>query len=123
MSDVSNAELNDLSGARADVSAIPGQGTGISFSYFLMLAGRTDVVKPDRMLIRYVARALGRRNLDFAECEQLVLAACSVLQSEFPQLTASLLDFHIWEYQRRTVRVDDTGVCANRDKKDVPRSG
>jgi hypothetical protein len=101
LSHLSGPKLKDLSGARADISAIPGQASGLSFSYFLMLAGRTDVVKPDRMLTRYVACALGRRTLDFGECEQLVLAACSVLQSDFPHLTPTVLDFRIWEYQRQ----------------------
>jgi hypothetical protein len=42
------------------VRAIPGQASGISLQYFWMLAGSDDLVKPDRQIVRFVQRALGR---------------------------------------------------------------
>jgi len=59
-------DCNDIrNSARADlawqaVRAIPGQGSGLSFKYLLMLAGDDSSVKPDRMLCRFVAEASGR---------------------------------------------------------------
>ena len=48
-----------LEGLRADFVAVRGQGSGLSFDYLLMLAGRPGV-KSDRMIRRFVARATGR---------------------------------------------------------------
>ena len=39
--------------------AVPGQGSGISWRYVRLLAGVQEV-KPDRMITRFVARAIGR---------------------------------------------------------------
>jgi hypothetical protein len=82
------------------ITAIPGQSSGISLKYFLMLAGYDGIVKPDRMVARFVADALGRMAVapDFAE--KLVLSAHEVLRSETPRLTAALLDYGIWSHQR-----------------------
>lgn len=44
----------------AALRAVTGQKSGISTAYFFMLAGDDSLVKPDRMLQRFVARALGR---------------------------------------------------------------
>src|SRR5205823_5748989 len=41
---------------RAAITGIPGQGSGISYDYFLMLSGDVEVVKADRMLRRFVDR-------------------------------------------------------------------
>jgi hypothetical protein len=48
-----------LDAVRAEVQRIPGQRSGISFAYFLMLARSDDMVKPDRMIRRFVGRAMG----------------------------------------------------------------
>lgn len=48
-----------LADAKAAWTATPGQSTGITWEYALMLAG-VPGVKADRMVVRYVARALGR---------------------------------------------------------------
>lgn len=96
------ATAADLERARDAVSAIRGQASGISFRYFLMLVGRTEIVKPDRMLIRFVAAALGR-NLSVEDCERLILGACTLLKADVPDLTPALLDFRIWQFQRSSV--------------------
>jgi len=45
---------NDLFEA---IAAIPGQASGISLEYCLMLAGYSGFTKPDRMVPRFVAGA------------------------------------------------------------------
>lgn len=82
------------------IAAIPGQSSGISLKYFLMLAGYDGAIKPDRMVVRFVADALGRNDVtpDFAET--LVMSAHKVLRPETPWLTAAMLDYGIWSYQR-----------------------
>lgn len=88
---------NDL---RQAIKAIPGQASGLSHAYFLILAGNQDGVKPDRMVTRFVADALGVRNVapDFAE--ELVRNASRTLRVEFSRLVPSSLDNKIWKYQR-----------------------
>jgi hypothetical protein len=85
---------------RHAIKEIPGQGSGLSLKYFLILAGHTDVVKADRMVRRFVAGALDSRGVSPELAESLVKAACGVLRAEFPELTPSLLDNRIWKYQR-----------------------
>ena len=96
--DVLKAGLqNDL---RRAIKAIPGQGSGVSYAYFLILAGNENGVKADRMVTRYVADALGVRNVAPENAEQLVRQASTVLRAEFPRLVPSGLDNKIWKYQR-----------------------
>ena len=76
-------------------TGIRGQGSGLSWEYFLMLTGRQGV-KADRMVRRFVADAL---NCDEPEISQddahrLVTAAAGLLG-----LSVSQLDFAIWLHQ------------------------
>ncbi|MDE2166440.1 MAG: hypothetical protein KGJ66_08895 [Alphaproteobacteria bacterium] len=86
--------------ARKKVKTIPGQRSGISFNYFLMLAGSDDFVKADRMLCRFVSAAL-HRPVEPPEAQALVTQAAHHLKQVFPRLTPRLLDYVIWGYQRR----------------------
>ncbi len=81
--------------------AVKGQASGISTAYFSMLAG-TTLKKPDRMLQRFVARALGRE-VDLASIQPLVTAACHQLQAEYRGLSPRVLDHAIWNYERARV--------------------
>lgn len=86
---------------RRAIAMIPGQSSGISYDYFLMLVGHTDHVKADRMVRRFVADALGLRDVQPDDCRRLVRGATSLLKSQFPKLSPMLLDHAIWEYQRK----------------------
>jgi hypothetical protein len=88
---------NDL---RQAIKAIRGQSSGLSYAYFLILAGNQDGVKPDRMVTRFVADALGVRNVAPELAEELVRGASRILRAEFPRLVPSSLDNKIWKYQR-----------------------
>ena len=84
---------------RAEVQQIPGQRSGISFTYFLMLAGSDDRVKPDRMIRRFVARASGlpEGQLPSPELAQAaIMGAAKVLLVDYPDLTPRRLDYAIW---------------------------
>jgi hypothetical protein len=76
---------------------IPGQSSGITWRYILMLAG-VPGVKPDRMIIRFVAAALGlssrRVKPDFAA--EAILATAERLT-----MSPTDLDHAIWDWQRR----------------------
>jgi hypothetical protein len=81
-----------LEKAKARWRAVPGQRSGVSWRYLLLLAGRQEV-KPDRMLIRFVAAALGRET-SADEAATLVMAAADSLGTE-----PRLLDHRIWRFQ------------------------
>jgi hypothetical protein len=90
------ATSRQLEGA---VRAIPGQRSGISLTYFFMLAGSDDLVKPDRMLGRFLRGCLSRE-VGPEETQALLTAATARLQVRYPQLTPGLLDQAIWQQQR-----------------------
>jgi hypothetical protein len=81
------------------IKSVPGQSSGLSYSYFLILVGHRDVVKPDRMVRRFVSTAMGRQ-VSPDDSERLIIAACAALSREFPHLTAAALDNAIWKFQR-----------------------
>jgi len=79
--------------------AIPGQKSGISLRYLYMLTGTEDLIKPDRMILRFIEAAIGRpASID--ECQPLLVQTCQILAIDFPQLTPRKLDNLIWQYQR-----------------------
>jgi DNA repair protein RadC len=82
------------------IAAIPGQGSGVSLRYFYMLCGAHDLVKPDRMIFRFLAEALGRTPTVY-EAQELLSAACQQLVQTYPNLTPRTLDNAIWQYQRQ----------------------
>ncbi|MCY3000982.1 MAG: hypothetical protein NTV21_04185 [Planctomycetota bacterium] len=92
-------ESQGLASVERDVRTIPGQSSGLSWRYFLMLAGREDLVKPDRMILRFLERTL-RRSVSPDEAQALLRAAADALGREFPGLTARTLDNLIWAEER-----------------------
>lgn len=91
--------LNDDHPVRERVLNISGQGSGLSWRYFLMLTGREDLAKPDRMILGFLERALGRQP-SAAEAQTLLSTAVEELQSEYPDLTVQALDHAIWTRER-----------------------
>ncbi len=83
----------------AQIFAIPGQRSGISLRYFYMLAGNTEQVKPDRMVLRFLHAATSTW-LSPEASAQLLQAACDELRQRHPQLTLRALDHAIWQHQR-----------------------
>ena len=82
-----------------EVIAITGQSSGLSWGYFLMLAGSDEYVKPDRMLCRFVCSAMDWQMRDDPETRRrvgdLVIAAAHYLN-----VAPRALDHAIWSYER-----------------------
>lgn len=76
--------------------AVPGQRSGISWRYMLMLGGFQGV-KPDRMILRSVAAATETpwKQITTAQAAEIVTAAALIL-NENP----TDLDHAIWDWQR-----------------------
>jgi hypothetical protein len=77
-------------------TGVVGQRSGVSWRYLLMLAG-DPAVKPDRMIVRFVASALG---LDPAEVEPAFAAAAIEQAASDLTTSATALDQAAWRWQR-----------------------
>lgn len=75
--------------------AIPGQTSGISWRYWLMLAGRESAIKPDRMVLRWIAKTLQR---DVALDEAVALVQYTAATLGRPPRA---LDYQIWSWERQ----------------------
>lgn len=86
--------------AEATILGLPGQGSGIAFDYFRMLAGKDDLIKPDRMVQRFVANALGlAAEPTPRQAALLVRLAARRLSGTNAAWTPLKLDYAIWQYQ------------------------
>lgn len=95
---LSTQDLRAVGGERlAEVKArwlaLPGQRSGISWRYLLMLAG-VPGVKADRMICRFVARATQQRTVTPPFAEHAVERAAALLD-----VTPNLLDHAIWRWE------------------------
>ena len=88
------------------IRSIPGQKSGISLQYFWMLAGNDDLIKPDRMVIRFLETALDR-SVTVDEANILLKDACGILKRNYPNMTPRLLDHEVWKHQK----VQSVKVC------------
>ena len=87
--------------AEATILGLPGQGSGIAFDYFRMLAGDDDLIKPDRMIQRFVANALRtKKEPEPRQAAVLVRLAARELTRRGHLWTPLSLDHAIWRYQR-----------------------
>ena len=89
--------INNASFER-DIKYIKGQGSGISLSYFFMLAGDENLIKPDRMIERFVTDCIGKK-LSTYELTKLFPDAIKKLNTDYPNLTLRELDHEIWKHQ------------------------
>jgi len=81
-----------------EILTLPGQRSGISLSYFYMLTGSSGLVKPDRMVFRFLTETLGRDVTD-VDSQRLISYASRRLNTGNPQMTPRMLDHQIWKYQ------------------------
>ena len=107
--------LQDVPGALASeqiarhIRTIPGQKSGISLRYFFMLAGSDDFIKPDRMVLRFLERSLGRP-ISVDEASPLLAGTVTLLRQTNPVLTPRLLDYLVWDFQRSAQHGRGTNV-------------
>lgn len=86
--------------AEAMILGLPGQSSGIAFDYFMMLAGDNNLIKPDRMVQRYVGNALSLETIPQPrQAAILVQLASRELRRRGQHWTPLSLDHAIWKYQ------------------------
>jgi hypothetical protein len=96
--DLTGASPERLEHLQGRWSTVAGQSSGVSWRAFSMLVGLPDV-KPDRMIRRFAAAALGRPRetaVGVDEARDLVLGAAARLG-----VSPRALDNAIWSYQSR----------------------
>ena len=79
-----------------EIRSIPGQNSGISLRYFLMLSGDDNLIKPDRWIIRFVSKALARM-VEENEAVVCLQGVSAMLSADLPHMTPRLLDNIIWQ--------------------------
>lgn len=84
-----------------NIKKIRGQSSGVSWKYFLMLAGSETLIKPDRMILRFIKRVTGKKT-EVQKAQGLLEKVLKQLTNEFPNLTLRKLDHEIWKYERNT---------------------
>ena len=101
IADIREASADDIARIETQIKTIPGQKSGISFSYFLMLSGNEDHMKIDRWLLRFVGEALDIPNYsNVGQAYIDLLAVCEELKITYPDLTPRVLDHTIWSHIR-----------------------
>jgi hypothetical protein len=81
------------------IKLIPGQRSGISLNYFFMLAGSENLIKPDRMVLKFLENVTGHK-INFNESQMALASISEVLNTEGILMNPRLLDHIIWNYQR-----------------------
>lgn len=89
------ATADELSDTKKAWTTVPGQRSGITWNYFLMLAGIPGV-KADRMVIRYVADAIGSAPESVSATDAALLVK-EVAEKSGRNITH--LDHAIWRFQ------------------------
>lgn len=82
------------------IQDIPGQRSGISLKYFFMLAGSKDLIKPDRMIKRFLQNATYNEYSD-QECQEILREVTLKLANTVDDLNPRLFDYVIWNHQRK----------------------
>lgn len=107
------ADPHRLSMVEADLAAVEGHGQGLRLGYIWMTAGDDNNVKPDRHVLRWLGKALGRTVL-VSEARELLVEAAGILL-----VTPWVLDHAIWKHMaqkgRRRPRRELQSKIATRD--------
>jgi len=91
-----------LDKAELDFVKIKGQKSGISYKYFCMLAGDENLIKPDRMICRFIAKSLNmQKEPSPSEAEKIFRVAFSSISDSHPKITPRFLDYMVWDFQRK----------------------
>lgn len=81
------------------IKEIPGQKSGISLKYFFMLAGSDDLIKPDRMIMRFLEN-ITKQKVSLKDSQTILMNVSEELNKRGYSIAPRLLDNIIWNYQR-----------------------
>ena len=104
-----------LSSIENQIKTIPGQRSGISFRYFLMLAGDCNSIKPDRMVMRFLSNIYGKNINTPHKASVFMQDMFNKLKGYEPNLTLRKLDYAIWLYMKKLLTIGSLGVDKRND--------
>lgn len=83
------------------IKTIPGQKSGISLQYFFMLAGDNNLIKPDRMILRFLERTFPNRKFNVQQATSALQDICKCMKMKWGiDITPRELDHWIWRHER-----------------------
>jgi hypothetical protein len=83
------------------IKSIPGQKSGISLQYFFMLSGDNTLVKPDRMVLRFLAGAFPGIAFDVRRATLVLQEICKYIRlNKGIDISPRELDHWIWRNER-----------------------
>lgn len=85
--------------------SVRGEGSGARRAYLWMLAGSDDTVKPDRMLMRFLARH--GTNATLWNASEVIRAVAVRLSTPERPVTAWMVDHAIWTHESTLARSGD----------------
>jgi hypothetical protein len=98
--------MQDMGDRRGDASLeaalrrVHGQKSGVAVAAFFMLAGDETLLKPDRMVLRFLERTLGRR-VTGEEAQELLRHAAAALCTRGHPASVGVVDYTIWQAESR----------------------
>ncbi len=92
--------LDSLEKLEDDIRKIEGQKSGISFKYFLMLTGYENLIKPDRMIQRFLLNVTEVKGFSLDNCQRILETVNNILVQKGYNCSPRKLDHIIWDYQR-----------------------
>jgi hypothetical protein len=96
-------KIADIPAFEFDIKNIAGQASGISLKYFYMLSGNQDLIKPDRMIMRFLTAVIGDKFSE-EDAQRIISEAATEISHKLDRtVSVSLLDNKIWAYQRAKI--------------------
>ena len=80
---------------------VKGQSTAISLDYLKMLCGRTDIIKPDRHILRFLNK-FSKEEIDVNKAPTMMDEICQMLKEDYEDIDLRKLDYIIWEYMKNS---------------------
>lgn len=87
----------------ADILKVKGQRSGIMLKYLYMLAGDSNLIKPDRHMVRFINKEFPNLTMDakdYQTIKNIIEQTVLVLSTKYSNLTPRFLDYLIWEYMK-----------------------
>jgi len=106
--------FKEIDRIRKEIMNIPGQKSGVSFSYIMMLSGDTSLFKPDRHIYNFFENYLGYGKLNENKLKQKFEEQYKLIKEEYPVFTIRLLDNMIWAFMKNINKVINKKKLINR---------
>ncbi len=97
------AKIPDRNLFEKEVKSIKGQKSGIMLSYFYMLCGVDNLVKPDRHILNFIEESIGMK-VDGVRAQSLIEEYVSSENQLGKNYTCGLIDHSIWQYMSKKRR-------------------